>query len=157
MACFDSARDRLQCFLRCFFVSELGRNKEQIILWEVKVQYLYILEMLVQMSGSLWWRRSTTKSSDSIEKETKSGRASGWSARFLKAAVSCRGQRSDRGKYKWECWTARRNVPVKAKGLYLSQYCVSVMCLIRLAAGPYRTPYSRAIGNYSVWPRIIIS
>lgn len=67
--------------------------------------YLYILEMLVQMSWSLQWWRSTRQSSDSIEKDTKSGRESGWSARFLSAAVSYRGQRSDRksqkGKREW--------------------------------------------------------
>lgn len=75
---------------------EAGRNKEDIIFTEEHVWYLYILEMLVQMSGSLWWWRSTRQSSGSIEKETKSGRESAWSARFLKVAVSYRGHRADK-------------------------------------------------------------
>lgn len=62
---------------------------------EGHVWYLYILETLVQMSWSWRWWRSTRQSSDSIEKEMKSGRESGWSARFLRVAVSYRGQRSE--------------------------------------------------------------
>lgn len=62
---------------------------------EGHVWYLYILEMLVQMSWSWQWWCSTRQSSGSTEKEMKSGRESGWSARFLRVAVSYRGQRSE--------------------------------------------------------------
>ncbi len=79
---------------------------------EVHVWYLYILEMLVQMSWSWLWCRSTTQSSDSIEKEMKSGRESGWSARFLRVAVSYRSQRShrEREKKKVRALDSKRNV-----------------------------------------------
>lgn len=53
--------------------------------------------MLVHMSWSLWWWRSTWQSSGSMEKETNSGRESGWSARFLRVAVSWRQKERERG------------------------------------------------------------
>lgn len=68
--------------------------------WDSNLRpYLHILEILVQMFWSWLWRRNTRQRSENMPKEMKAGRASGWSARFLRAAVSYVGSKVEmRGK-----------------------------------------------------------
>lgn len=75
-------------------------------------------------------------------------------------SLSATGVKGQTERRRGECWTPIQTVKY-CKPLYLGQYCVSVcycgldtmlvICSLKLAAGLYRTPYSRATGNYSVW------